>query len=124
MIPAPRLNSGFEIPLLGWAPTGWTARPAPRPWPRRSRPYRLLDTAAKYGNEWAVGEAIRRSGADRRDLFVTSKLRGADHGRAKTRAALAASLDRLPRWIWGRVRRWTPMPAWSSSVPQTLRHNN
>ena len=57
--------------------------------------YRLLDTAAKYGNEWAVGEAIRRSGADRRDLFVTSKLRGADHGRAKTRAALAASLDRL-----------------------------
>jgi diketogulonate reductase-like aldo/keto reductase len=55
--------------------------------------YRLLDTAAKYGNEWAVGEAIMRSGVDRRELFVTSKLRGADHGRASTRAAVAASLD-------------------------------
>ena len=57
--------------------------------------YRLLDTAAKYGNEWAVGEAIRRSGVDRGELFVTSKLRGADHGRAKTRDAVSASLDRL-----------------------------
>jgi 2,5-diketo-D-gluconate reductase A len=41
------------------------------------------------------GRAIRRSGVDRGDLFVTSKLRGADHGRAKTRDAVSASLDRL-----------------------------
>jgi 2,5-diketo-D-gluconate reductase A len=90
------LNSGFEIPLLGlgtYAMDGAAGAAAMAG--AISAGYRLLDTAAKYGNEWAVGEAIRRSGADRRDLFVTSKLRGADHGRAKTRAALAASLDRL-----------------------------
>ena len=57
--------------------------------------YRLLDTAAKYGSEWAVGEAIRPVEPIRRDLLITSKLRGADHGRAATRAALTASLDRL-----------------------------
>jgi 2,5-diketo-D-gluconate reductase A len=96
VIPTRTLNSGFEIPLLGlgtYAMDGAAGAAAMAG--AISAGYRLLDTAAKYGNEWAVGEAIRRSGANRRDLFVTSKLRGADHGRAKTRAALAASLDRL-----------------------------
>ena len=94
--PTRRLNSGFGIPLLGLGtyPMDGAAGAAAMA-EAISAGYRLLDTAAKYGNEWAVGEAIRRSGADRRELFVTSKLRGADHGRAKTRAALAASLDRL-----------------------------
>jgi len=57
--------------------------------------YRLLDTAALYGNERAVGEAIRHSGVARPELFVTTKLRGSDHGREKTRAAVSGSLDRL-----------------------------
>src|SRR5579875_2611414 len=57
--------------------------------------YRLLDTAAKYENEQAVGQAIRRSEVPRDELFVTTKLRGADHGRHQTRAAVSASLDRL-----------------------------
>lgn len=96
MILARTLNTGFEIPLLGLGtyPMDGAAGAAAMA-QAISAGYRLLDTAAKYGNEWAVGEAIRRSGADRRDLFITSKLRGADHGRATTRAALAASLDRL-----------------------------
>ena len=38
--------------------------------------YRLQDTAAKYGNEWAVGEAIRRSGAARQDPFIIAVIRG------------------------------------------------
>ena len=96
MILTRTLNTGFEIPLLGLGtyPMDGAAGSAAMA-QAISAGYRLLDTAAKYGNEWAVGEAIRRSGADRRDLFITSKLRGADHGRAATRAALAASLDRL-----------------------------
>ncbi len=38
--------------------------------------YRLLDTAYNYGNEAAVGEAIRRTSADRSDLYVQTKLPG------------------------------------------------
>ncbi len=96
MIPTRTLNSGFGMPLLGLGTYGMDgAAGAAAMAGAISAGYRLLDTAAKYGNEWAVGEAIRRSGADRGDLFITSKLRGADHGRRKTRAALGASLDRL-----------------------------
>ena len=36
--------------------------------------YRLIDTAASYGNEEAVGRAIRRCGVPREDLFITTKL--------------------------------------------------
>ena len=36
--------------------------------------YRLIDTAAAYGNEEAVGRAIRRSGVPREELFITTKL--------------------------------------------------
>ena len=96
MIPTRTLNSGHEMPLLGLGtyPMDGAAGAAAMAG-AISLGYRLLDTAAKYGNEWAVGEAIRRSGVDRGELFVTSKLRGADHGRAKTRDAVSASLDRL-----------------------------
>jgi 2,5-diketo-D-gluconate reductase A len=96
VVPVRTLNSGYQIPLLGLGtyPMDGAAGAAAMAGAIAAG-YRLLDTAAKYGNEWAVGEAIKRSGVDRRALFVTSKLRGADHGRARTRAAVAASLDRL-----------------------------
>jgi 2,5-diketo-D-gluconate reductase A len=96
VIPVRTLNSGHQITLLGLGtyPMDGAAGAAAMAQAIEAG-YRLLDTAAKYGNEWAVGEAIKRSGVDRRELFVTSKLRGADHGRASTRAAVAASLDRL-----------------------------
>jgi 2,5-diketo-D-gluconate reductase A len=96
VVPVRTLNSGYQIPLLGLGtyPMDGAAGAAAMAGAIAAG-YRLLDTAAKYGNEWAVGEAIKRSGVDRRELFVTSKLRGADHGRARTRAAVAASLDRL-----------------------------
>ena len=42
--------------------------------------YRLIDTAAAYGNEEAVGRAIKRSGVAREDLFVTTKLWITDAG--------------------------------------------
>ncbi len=96
MIPARTLNSGYQIPLLGLGTYPMDGAAGAEAMAQGiAAGYRLLDTAAKYGNEWAVGEAIKRSGVDRADLFVTSKLRGADHGRASTRAAVAASLDRL-----------------------------
>ena len=57
--------------------------------------YRLLDTAASYGNEEAVGRAIAASGIPREELFVTTKLWVADAGEERTKAAFARSLDKL-----------------------------
>lgn len=57
--------------------------------------YRLIDTAASYGNEEAVGRAIKRSGVPRQDLFVTTKLWLADAGYDKTKRAFDRSLQRL-----------------------------
>lgn len=57
--------------------------------------YRLLDTAVNYENEAEVGEAVRRSGRDRDDLLVATKIPGRDHGFDRTIASAEASLDRL-----------------------------
>lgn len=57
--------------------------------------YRLIDTAASYQNEAAVGAGLRSSGVARGDLFVTSKLWVQDTGYERTEAAIDASLRRL-----------------------------
>ena len=56
---------------------------------------RLIDTAAAYGNEAAVGRAIAASGIPRAELFVTTKLATADQGFTKSPQACIASLERL-----------------------------
>ena len=57
--------------------------------------YRLIDTAAVYGNEAAVGRAVRRSGIPREELFITTKLWVQDAGYEKTKKAFEASLSNL-----------------------------
>lgn len=57
--------------------------------------YRLIDTAASYGNEEAVGRAIARSGIAREEIFVTTKLWLTDAGQEKTRRAFERSMARL-----------------------------
>lgn len=57
--------------------------------------YRHIDTAAAYGNEAAVGRAIRESEIPRSEIFLTTKLDGPDHGYQKALDACQASLDRL-----------------------------
>jgi 2,5-diketo-D-gluconate reductase A len=95
-IPARVLNSGYEIPLLGLGTYPMNGPEGVDDIARAiSLGYRLVDTAAKYENEAVVGEAIRRAGVARPELFVTTKLRGADHGREKARTAISGSLDRL-----------------------------
>jgi 2,5-diketo-D-gluconate reductase A len=56
---------------------------------------RLIDTAAAYGNEAAVGRAIAASGIPRAEIFVTTKLAAADHGFRAAVDACGASLERL-----------------------------
>ncbi len=57
--------------------------------------YRLLDTAAFYGNEEQVGKAVRDSGIPRQEIFLTTKVWKTDMGYEKTRKSIQNSLERL-----------------------------
>ena len=57
--------------------------------------YRLIDTAASYGNEEAVGAALRKSGARRDDLFITTKLWVSDSSYEGAKKAFENSLKKL-----------------------------
>jgi diketogulonate reductase-like aldo/keto reductase len=57
--------------------------------------YRLIDTAAVYGNETGVGRAISTSGVAREELFITTKVWNADQGYEQTLVAFDKSLARL-----------------------------
>lgn len=96
MIPTHTLNDGTSLPAIGFGT-----------YPLRGEEciaavtsaieagYRLIDTAVNYGNEWEVGEAIRRSGVPREELVVTSKLPGRAHAYDDAVASVRASLDAL-----------------------------
>jgi len=70
------LNNGIEMPILGIGVFQVTdlAECERSVVDAISAGYRLIDTAASYGNEEAVGNAIKRSGVAREDLFITTKL--------------------------------------------------
>ena len=96
-IPAVTLNNGVEMPILGF---GVFQVPDPAECERSVRDaidvgYRLLDTAASYGNEAAVGTAIRSHGIDRSELFVTTKLWIQDASYEGAKAAFEQSMDKL-----------------------------
>jgi diketogulonate reductase-like aldo/keto reductase len=91
------LNNGVEMPILGFgvfqiedlAECERSVRDA------IDVGYRLIDTAASYGNEESVGNAIKVSGVPRNELFVTTKLWIADTGYDKTKAAFDRSMKKL-----------------------------
>lgn len=95
-IPSIALNDGHRIPQLGLGtyktPEGETARVVGE---AIALGYRHIDTAALYGNEAGVGQAIRESGIDRDEFFVTTKVWNTDQGAEKTAAAFELSLDEL-----------------------------
>jgi len=97
LVPTVMLNNGVQMPLLGF---GVFQIPDPEECERSvtdalSVGYRLLDTAASYGNEEAVGNAIKRSGVPREALFVTTKLWLRDAGFDKAPRAFERSMQRL-----------------------------
>jgi diketogulonate reductase-like aldo/keto reductase len=91
------LNNGVEMPLLGFGVFQITdAEECERcVYEAISTGYRLIDTAASYGNEVEVGKAIKRSGLARKDLFITTKLWIQDAGYESTKKAFEKSLKRL-----------------------------
>ncbi|WP_416957253.1 aldo/keto reductase [Streptomyces sp. Agncl-13] len=91
------LNNGVEMPLLGFGVYQIPAEDTERAVSDAlAAGYRLLDTAAAYGNEAAVGRAIKSSGIPREDLFVTTKLWVQDApAQDNTRRAFETSLSHL-----------------------------
>ncbi len=88
------LNAGIEMPRLGFGTWRLRGRQCEQSvgWAIETG-YRMIDTAAMYGNESEVGAAVRASGLPREDVVVTTKLAGRDHGRA--RDAAFESVERL-----------------------------
>jgi 2,5-diketo-D-gluconate reductase A len=95
-VPTIDLNDGHAIPQLGFGvfqiPPKDTAQAVSV---ALDTGYRHIDTAQMYGNEQGVGEAVRDSGLDRADVFITSKLNNGFHRPDEARRAFAQTLDEL-----------------------------
>jgi 2,5-diketo-D-gluconate reductase A len=91
------LNNGVEMPILGFGV--YQIQDANQceqaVYDAITSGYRLIDTAASYLNEEAVGRAIKRSGVPRKELFITTKLWVQDTGYDNTKKAFEKSLQRL-----------------------------
>jgi 2,5-diketo-D-gluconate reductase A len=91
------LNNGIEMPILGF---GVFQIPDANECEKAvieaiETGYRLIDTAASYMNEEAVGKAIKKAGVAREEFFITTKLWVQDTGYENTKKAFQKSLDRL-----------------------------
>ena len=90
------LNNGVEMPMVGMGVFRMTGDEVRAALPVAfDAGYRLIDTAALYGNEEAVGEVVAASGLPRDELFVTTKVWYRDFGRDATLRAFEKSLSRL-----------------------------
>ena len=92
-----KLSNGVEMPILGFGVFQMNdpAECEKSVLDALEAGYRLIDTAASYENEEAVGRAIKESGVPREEIFVTTKLWLADAGDEKAKAAFERSLNRL-----------------------------
>ena len=97
MIQTVQLNNGIEMPIVGFGVFQiLDADTCERcVVDAINIGYRLIDTAASYMNEKAVGNAIKKCGVNRKELFITSKLWVQDHGYENTKMAFQRSLDKL-----------------------------
>ena len=91
------LANGVQIPCVGFGtwqtPSGEVAVESVKSALKAG--YVHIDTAACYGNEASVGEAIKASGIEREKLFVTSKVWNTDRGYEKTLQAFEATMEKL-----------------------------
>jgi 2,5-diketo-D-gluconate reductase A len=95
-VPTLTFNNGVQIPQLGFGvfqvPPTEVTEPVLT---ALQAGYRLIDTAAMYGNEEGVGTAIAQSGVPREEIFVTTKLNNPDHGYDATFKAFDISMRKL-----------------------------
>jgi 2,5-diketo-D-gluconate reductase A len=91
------LNNGIEMPILGFGvyQIPDAAECEKSVLTALEAGYRSIDTAAAYGNEEAVGNAIKKSGIDRKELFITTKLWISNAGYEKAKQGFEDSLNKL-----------------------------
>lgn len=91
------LNNGITMPLEGFGVFQITdpQECEEATWGALKAGYRMIDTAAAYGNEEAVGRAIRKSGIPREEIFLISKLWLQDYGYENAQKGLETSLEKL-----------------------------
>ena len=91
------LNNGVEMPKLGYGVFRMTEAAACEEAVVQAikAGYRLIDTAAAYGNEEAVGKALRRCGVPREELFITTKLWITDTSYEGAKRGFARSMQKL-----------------------------
>ena len=95
-VPTTTFADGTRIPLIGFGTGGAQGSAGADLIASALRTgYRLLDTAAQYNNETAVGEGLRRSGIDPAEVLVTTKVSGGNQGREAARTGILESLRRL-----------------------------
>jgi len=95
-VPTHRLNDGHDLPAIGFGTYPLSGDDGIAAIVSAIEVgYRLLDTAVNYGNEEAVGEAVRRSGVPREELTICSKIPGRHHGYDDAVASTKESLQRL-----------------------------
>ena len=91
------LANDVQIPCIGFGtwqtPNGETAINSVKAALKAG--YRHIDTAACYGNEASVGQAIKESGVPREEIFVTSKVWNTERGYEKTLAAFETTMEKL-----------------------------
>ena len=92
-----KLSNGMEMPIVGFGVFQITdsSECENAVLTALNTGYRLIDTAASYGNEEAVGKAIKKSGIPREEIFVTTKVWVQDFGYEKTKQAVNDSLEKL-----------------------------
>lgn len=91
-----KLNNGVEMPILGLGVYQMSKEECENSVCEAIRlGYRSIDTASAYCNEEAVGSGIKKSGIDRKELFITTKLWIKDAGYESARAAVEKSLRKL-----------------------------
>ena len=94
-VPTVKLNNGMEMPQLGVGTFLVKDDAAERVCHAIKVGFRLFDTAQGYGNEKEVGEGIRRSGIDRRELFITTKVNTTEMRNGTVRQSLDKSFANL-----------------------------
>ena len=96
-VPTAKLNNGVEMPILGFGvyqiPDYYECKRAVLD--ALETGYRLIDTAAAYLNEKAVGDAIKESGINRKELFITTKLWINNAGYENAKKGFEVSMEKL-----------------------------
>lgn len=91
-----KLNNGVEMPQMGYGVYQVTPEECERcVSDALSVGYRMIDTAQAYHNEEGVGNAVRKSGIDRKELFIVSKIWIGNYGYERAKASIDESLRKL-----------------------------